>query len=154
MSLSKLDKKKTKHSIVARKSKRQIDRCDELFSEITRRRYYADGEVACEYCGTRFYDRTKETGDLFPAWMCLETSHYIGRAYFAVRWDPDNVAALCNTCHRVMGNFPGEHDEFFIKRIGSDRVEQLVIRARSYSKKDLDIVEADLQERIRLLNET
>jgi len=50
-----------------------------------------------------------------------------------------------------MHEFPGDHTDFFIKRLGPDRVEQLGILARSGNKVDLDAIKKELQGKLRIL---
>ncbi len=110
----------------------KIDPLDVLFGKIVR--LLADNH--CEYCGE--YKR-------------LECSHFHGRRKKSTRWDFDNAAALCFTCHREMDEHPDVHTGFFKKRLGSERYEQLGIRARTIVKPDRDKIEAQLKEKLRIL---
>ena len=74
---------------------------DKLFSLYVRLR--AGGK--CEYCGA-----PKLTGD-------LECSHFIGRRNRAVRYDPDNAAGCCFSCHVYLGENPYKHTEFLLSRL-------------------------------------
>lgn len=90
----------------------RLSKLDKLFSRWVR--LQAGG--ACEYCGHE---------------AKLQMSHFIGRRCRAVRYDPDNVAAVCFSCHQYLGENPYKHVAFFRKRLGSERLEALVIRAET-----------------------
>ena len=113
----------------------KLDPLDILFSRYIRPK--AGGK--CEFCGKQ--------GD--PRGM--HTSHFIGRRYRNTRWLEDNVACLCFGCHNLMHDFPTIHREFFVKRIGSDRVEQLEILARTIKKVDKDKIKSELKAKLKLL---
>lgn len=113
----------------------KLDPLDILFSKYIRLK--VGGK--CEYCG--------KTPDV----RGLHCAHFIGRRYKNTRWLEDNVACLCMGCHNFMHDFPAIHRDFFIKRLGSDRVEQLEITARTYGKPDKEALTLDFQERIKEL---
>lgn len=112
----------------------KIDKLDVLFSKFIRLR--ADGR--CEYCGK-------------PS-KRLECSHFHGRRKRSVRYDPDNACGLDFACHQYLGSNPYQHTEFFKKRLGSEKFEQLNIRAEllvhNYCK---EAIERDLLEKVKLL---
>lgn len=97
----------------------RIDPLDRLVSEYIRRR--AGG--CCERCGT------------YHGWKGLQTSHFIGRSNRAVRYDPDNLAALCYGCHSYFHGHPLEHVEWFKNRMG-DAYDLLLARSRVIAKPD------------------
>ena len=115
----------------------RLDKLDVLFSRYVRLR--ADNH--CEYCG-----QWKEVGR-------LQCSHFIGRRHRGTRWEVDNCAALCYTCHNLMHDFPSTHKEFFTQRIGSDRLEQLAIMANTRCKPDKEELTKRFKEGIKLLEE-
>jgi len=130
----------------------KTDRLDRLFSDYIRMRIYGEGRVACEYCGRVYYDKVKENGDISPAWKRLQCSHFHSRRKRSVRYDPDNACGLDFTCHQFLGGNPYQHTEFFKKRLGSKRFEELNIRAEiTPAKLDKEKVAADLKERIKLM---
>ena len=115
----------------------KINPLDSLFSKFIRLR-----AGACEYCG-------KETR--------LECSHFHGRRKQTVRYDPDNACGLCFSCHQYLGENPYVHTEFFKKRLGSERFEQLNIRANMTIKEypiDKEKIKQDLESKIKLLGGT
>ncbi len=93
----------------------------------------------CEWCGKT------------PDPMGYHNHHGVaGRRYKNTRWEPDNCVALCLSCHNFLSDFPKINTEFFIKRLGSDRVEQLEILARSQPlKRDEKQIRADLRVKIK-----
>lgn len=113
-----------------------MDKLDTLFSRFIRLR--AGGK--CEYCG-------KPT-----EFKRLQCSHFHSRRKRSVRYDPDNACGLDFTCHQFLGGNPYQHTEFFKKRLGSKRFEELNIRAEiTPAKLDKEKVAADLKERIKLM---
>jgi len=94
----------------------KIDPIDKLVSQIAKLR----AGNKCEYCGEAYKKR--------------ETSHFHGRRKVSVRYDLDNVAWLCFTCHQEMHSHPDLHSEWFEKRLGSEKYEQLGIRSRMLAR--------------------
>lgn len=113
----------------------RIDKLDVLFSKFIRLR--AGGK--CEYC--------------VKAFKRLECSHFHSRRKRSTRYDPDNAACLCFSCHTYLGGNPYIHTEWFKGRLGSERFEELNRRAEMIVKVDKEAVERDLLERVRLLEE-
>ena len=87
----------------------KIDKLDILFSRLIRLR----ADRHCEYCGK------------YKGFENLQCSHFIGRRKKATRYDPDNACGLCFSCHLHLGENPYEHNEFFKKQLGSDRLNSL-----------------------------
>ena len=97
----------------------KIDPLDVLFSRVVRQR--PNGK--CEFCGKQ---------------RKLQTSHFHGRRKRNTRWDLDNAAGLCFSCHQFLGEHPNIHTDWFRKRLGSERFEQLHVRAMTIVKVDKD----------------
>jgi len=110
----------------------KITPLDSMFSKIVRGR----ANYTCEFCGKH------------PHPKGLHCSHFIGRRYRNTRWETDNASCLCMACHNFMHDFPAIHKEFFVKRLGSDRVEQLEMIARSGRKVNLEEVKASLESKL------
>ncbi len=111
---------------------------DALFSKYVR--LLADG--VCEYCG-RTVGHQK-----------LHCSHFHGRRKLSTRHDPDNVSAICGGCHTYFHDNPNIHTEFFQKKLGSSRYEELNIRAQTILKRttvNKKELRADLRSRIKRL---
>jgi hypothetical protein len=68
----------------------------------------------------------------------LDCSHFKTRGNPRVRFDLDNVAALCKHHHDFAGKNPDEHDAFFRRRLGETGYSLLIVRANSRRKERLD----------------
>lgn len=124
----------------------KLDKLDILFSKVVRMRAIAD-TGGCEYCGTQKYPITKEDGTEFPAWKQLHCSHYVGRRHRGTRWDLDNASGICFPCHIRLGGLPFVHTEWFKKRLGSKKFDELNIRAETIAKNiDKEALKASLKE--------
>ena len=111
----------------------KIDPLDILFSRLVRT--LANGK--CEFCGN-----PKEMGK-------LQCSHYHGRRKKSVRWDLENACGICFSCHQHFGENPYVHTEWFKKRLGSERFEQLNIRAETtHPKPDKEAIKEYLEKRL------
>tara|TARA_A100000172_G_scaffold80972_1_gene72169 strand:+ start:7508 stop:7879 length:372 start_codon:yes stop_codon:yes gene_type:complete len=84
----------------------------------------------------------------------LQASHFIGRRNKAVRWDEENVSALCFYCHMVaMTENPLLHTNWMKKKLGARKFNKLVLRAnkiKKWSKDDLILLRKKLKELIKL----
>jgi len=112
----------------------KLDPLDILFSYLIKLR--ANG--ICEYCGK----------------VGSQTSHFHSRRKRSVRWDMDNACWLCFSCHMFLDGNPYVHTEFFKKRLGSERFEELNIRAEQlthYSKVDKEAIKTDVKNKIKLM---
>ncbi len=116
-------KRKTPKKPIKKKSRSSLKlKLDLLFSKYIRDR----DDNKCQYCG--------KAGR-------VECHHgVVHRRYMNTRYEPDNCVTLCGGCHRFFSDFPAINTEFFRKRIGTDRMEQLGILARNGQKPDLDII--------------
>ena len=123
---------------VYKRREMRLDPLDILFSRYIKLR--AEGK--CEYCG------------LVPKPQGYHCHHFIGRRYLNTRYEPDNGVALCMSCHNLMGDFPDESQALFVKRVGSQRAEELKIIARTYNKmtpERRERIKVWLQEKIKIL---
>jgi len=111
----------------------KIDHLDKLFSYFIRLR--ANG--ICERCGNTV------------GFNKLQTSHFYGRRKRSVRWDPDNAAALCFTCHLYFTENPLAHVEWFRERLGEDKFTLLNIQAQTIQKIDIEAVTLYLKQKIK-----
>ena len=112
----------------------RLDPLDILFSRLIK--LLANG--MCEYCG--------KIGN--------QTSHFHSRRKRSTRLDPDNAIWSCFTCHLYLGEHPNKHYEFFRKRLGTERFEQLNIRAEQLTaKQDKERIKAELKDKIKLLED-
>lgn len=82
----------------------------------------------CEYC-----KKVCKVGDTNI--YRLEASHYITRGKWSTRYDPQNVYALCSTCHKRMGGYKpsgdGEYDLWVKEKLGEIDYKKLIIRANT-----------------------
>ena len=92
-------------------------KADILFSQIVRQR----AGNKCEYCG--------KTGTLH--------CHHgvVHRRYLNTRYEFDNCASLCVNCHNLLGDFPKMNTDWFIKRIGEKRMEELQVYSLTHKGK-------------------
>jgi hypothetical protein len=97
-------------------------KADVLFSNYIRER----AGYKCERCRKEFEKPAKN----------LHCSHFWSRRNRSVRFDSDNAASLCFSCHRYFTENPSEHSGFFLKRLGQKRYDNLTIRARTPQKVD------------------
>jgi len=116
----------------------RIDKLDVLFSQYIKLK--AGG--LCEFCGQP------------PKSQYGYHCHHgvAGRRYLNTRWLEDNCIAACNGCHNFLGDFPGINADFFKKRIGTKRYEELEIIARTYRKmtpERKEEIKLDLKEKIK-----
>jgi len=102
---------------------------DTLFSNYIR----AKAGWKCQKCGKL----CKVNG----MWIAkLEASHYMGRRKESTRFDPENVYALCFTCHKRMGGYTrdenGEYDLWVKEMLGAKRYRALIIRGNLPARRD------------------
>src|ERR1039458_3144788 len=99
------------------------DAADIAFSEWVRRR-----DRACKRC------RKPGTGD--KGIGGLDASHWQSRGKEGTRFEPLNVDALCRSCHRYFGEHKTEHDAWQLEMKGQKIIDQILIQAHTYHKKD------------------
>ena len=112
----------------------RIDKRDSVFSKIVRLR----ARWNCEACG-RF----------FQFGHGLQCSHFYGRRHMATRWDFDNAAAHCFTCHMKFGENPPLFDAWIRRYLGDGRYEMLRERHNRIVKR----TKAELEELYQHLRE-
>ena len=98
----------------------KIDAADKWFSLYVRNK----AAWKCEYCGK-------------PAeGQGLHAAHFHGRRKESVRYDLENVNALCALCHKHFTNHYNEHKEWKLKQLGQKKYDLLNLRANTPQKKD------------------
>ena len=117
----------------------KLDPLDTLFSQYMKLK--AGG--VCEFCGQTPHPK---------GYHC----HHgvVGRRYLNTRWEEDNCAALCMACHNILSDFPSINTEFFKKRLGTKRYEEIEIIARTYwkmTKERREEIKQKLKEKIEAL---
>ena len=70
----------------------------------------------CECCGKQYQE-----GD-----RGLHCSHFVGRANYAVRCEPENADAHCYYCHSQFEQNPHKHTEWKRARLGPVRYDALI----------------------------
>lgn len=117
----------------------KIDKRDTLFSKIVRLR----ARWMCERCL-----------QFFQFGHGLQCSHFYGRRHKATRWDFDNAAAHCFSCHRYFTENPIEFAAWVRKHLGDVRYEELTKRHQRIVKRtkaELDELYQHLKEQFALL---
>lgn len=97
-------------------------KADKYFSDYVREK----ADWTCERC----------YGDYHTERRNLHLSHFWSRRNKSVRFDIENAAALCFSCHRRFTENPSEHSDFFLKRLGRQQYDALGIRARTPQRVD------------------
>lgn len=106
-------------------------KADALFSDLIREL----AGYSCERCKKEFEKPSQ----------LLHCSHFWSRRNRSVRFDSENVASLCFSCHRYFTENPQEHSEFFLKKLGKSRFDDLGRRARTPQKVDEKMIAMGLQ---------
>lgn len=94
-----------------------ITPADHFFSLCIRER----ADWKCEKCGTK-YERGSRG---------IHCSHYFGRSYWAVRFEPLNAFSHCFACHRLMESNPDLFQTWTTIVLGPDKLE--IVREKAYS---------------------
>lgn len=117
----------------------KIDPADRVFSQYIRLR---DGK--CMRCGSVI-----EFNDLgLP--VTHQASHFFGRGQESTRFDPDNLDCLCYGCHQYWGSQNREdYRAFKISQLGQDRFDSLMVKAKTYKKKDRKLELIIAKERLK-----
>lgn len=115
--MAKIGQKKSTEKKPRKKHINKWNKCDKLFSEIVR----DQAGNQCEYCGST----TKQ----------LHCHHAVcHRRYINTRFELSNAVCLCAGCHNQFHDFPQLNMDFMKKKIGSKRIEELQVLARSGGK--------------------
>ena len=113
----------------------KLDPLDILFSQYIRTK----AGWKCERCLRRFK----------PPTASLQCSHFHGRRKKSTRWDPENCAALCFTCHRIFTEQPLVHVLWFKKRLGENRFNALTIRSNTMGMPDKKLIKIWIVEELK-----
>lgn len=101
----------------------------------------------CERCLRNFEDNKQ----------ILHLSHFIGRGNKTVRWDEENAASLCFSCHKRFTENAHEHSEFFLKKLGKKAYDALVFRSHLSFKAlrlDQELLKIYYQTKIKEFNKS
>jgi len=64
----------------------------------------------------------------------MHCSHFKSRRYVKTRHSLLNVAPLCASCHKEMGDHPDKHTEWFTNWIGQEKYDRLIALHNSIAK--------------------
>ena len=81
----------------------------------------------------------------------LHCMHWFSRGKKNIRFDRFNAAGGCYGCHRYLDQHPLEKTEFFLNLYGQAQFERLRWLADHPNKIDIQAIEADLKEKIKIL---
>jgi hypothetical protein len=99
-----------------------LRKTDSLYSKIIR-----SERPICELCEKR---------------QSTQIHHYYGRRFENVRFDDNNVVAVCFTCHRIFEEDAHEGRRFMIKKLGESKFDELTLKRNLYKRRDdkLDLI--------------
>lgn len=115
----------------------KLSPADRYFSQWIRLR-----DKACRRCGSRVKFNYKG----LP--ITHQASHFKGRAKQGTRFEPMNVDTMCGGCHRYLTAQPDEHVEWQVKTKGQKMVDQIILQANTYHKKQYEIEKVYWKDRI------
>ncbi len=90
-----------------------IDTLDRAFSKKIRERDCPDGWCYCVTC-----EKPKGYSE-------VDCGHYLGRQYFATRWDEMNCAAQCITCNRFNEGLKAKFRAALVKVHGEEAIARM-----------------------------
>lgn len=117
---------------------------DAVVSDLIREAF----DWTCAHCSRAFPDRKGRD---------IHASHFYSRQFNSTRFYPDNLTALCATCHDYLGKHPDDHADFIRRLLGPVRYEWLrerknkIFRYRAEDKKAMRKHYAEELERLREL---
>lgn len=98
----------------------KIDPADQAFSKYVRTK----AGWQCARCGR------------YATGQSLHAAHFHARRKESVRFDLENVDALCAGCHRYFTNHYTEHKEWKLQQLGQDQYDLLMLRANTRGEKN------------------
>lgn len=99
----------------------KITPADKAFSLCVRERVNYTCERCGHFAGPQLHKR-------------LDASHFHGRGKWSVRFDPENVSAVCMGCHLYLTAHPIEHMVWMQEKLGPYRFGALTERANDLSR--------------------
>ena len=79
----------------------------------------------------------------------LAACHFHTRHKHSVRWDEDNVQALCSGCHRFLDDNHYDKIEFWLQLLGQESLAALDKRAEDLRKVDKEYFLSYYKERLK-----
>ncbi len=107
----------------------KIRKTDALFSKLIR-----EERPLCEMCRRR---------------ASSQIHHYFGRRFENVRFDDENVVAVCFSCHRVFHEDVEKGRLFMFQKLGQRVLDLLTLKRNLYKKRDDKLDMLWLKERIK-----
>lgn len=101
-------------------NKVKLDPADTAFSKYLR----AQAKWTCARCGRHAEGQG------------LHAAHFHARRKESVRFDEENVDALCANCHRHFTHHYEEHKAWKLAQLGQDRYDLLALRANQRGEKN------------------
>lgn len=89
----------------------------------------------CKRCKHYYAPWINKKG-LLTAGQSLQNSHFKGRGKEGTRFEPLNCDALCAGCHKYLTAQPDEHYQWQVANKGQAVVDNLILQANTYHKKD------------------
>lgn len=90
-----------------------VRRADTAFSKAIRTRDCGPGYGKCITCGA------------LKSFAQMDNGHYLGREYWATRWDPMNCAAQCRKCNRFKEGLKAEFRAALVRKYGEERISKM-----------------------------
>jgi hypothetical protein len=81
----------------------------------------------------------------------LHASHFHARRKESVRFDLENVDALCANCHRYFTNNYNEHKVWKLAQLGQDRYDLLALRANNRGEKNREAEKIYWRQALKML---
>lgn len=79
----------------------------------------------------------------------LHAAHFHARRKESVRFDLENVDALCANCHRHFTNHYNEHKEWKLEQLGQDKYDMLMLRANARGDKNREAEKIYWRKRLK-----
>jgi len=116
----------------------KISRLDKKFSQ------YVRGKAGwkCERCGKQYR----------PPTSGLHCAHIFTRAKKSTRFDIDNLKSWCYGCHSYMDGNPLDKYDWYIKKHGQKKFDQLRLKSNIPQKPDYTMLELWVNIKLKELN--
>ncbi|MGI9489068.1 MAG: hypothetical protein ACR2RF_24925 [Geminicoccaceae bacterium] len=108
--------------------KTRRDKLDDIFSKLVRERANWTCEAQLPKCMGYFPEG--------PGRRMLHCSHFFSRRKQSTRFDPENAAAHCFSCHKKLEENPLDFAEWVKAHLGNGTAEKLRIRSATIVKRN------------------
>ncbi len=106
--------------------KNRRDKLDDIFSKLVRERANWTCEAQLPGCGGYHEEGRRQS---------LHCSHFFSRRKQSTRFDPENAAAHCFSCHKKLEENPLDFAKWVEAHLGNAATENLRIRAATILKR-------------------